>query len=624
MQNEQITRMGAPRGPGSMTRGTFFGEMNYSRLKRLLGEGELYISRHNQCGESVVRCCSFMQFCCVSLFSLITVVTPWMLNASEFVIMLVIYCAAFPDSMDDIADGSLIYDEFASNKNLKDVLIFSVIRAILLSVSYAFAFNKYRPYYFIAWITSVVLIPYCIVKGVLTELDPLGPSLALLLTSMLFSIVHVIVAHATMKRLQRRHNMGLSRFYSTWDEDEWVMGGIDSIHSEETVQQLLLSVDSDVPRDILADSDSKFIECGGISVHYKEEFPREGTDATLDPSFAILLIHGFGGGVFSWRHVMAPLAELCRCRVVAFDRPAFGLTARPKCDATSTNPYSLQSQQMLIFDLCEKLGIKKVMTVAHSDGCLLELMLGAALNPLQQSHSQKLSKADRNLLKSGSMTKAGRIAIGLPIRRASSEALERSPSSDDEAGSATTTSPTINAILNPRARPGLSILTMVFLHPDLSCDEVSSFTSLLKQSKIARSVLRPLLRSDIGEVANRRAWYDTSKLTKEILQLYKAPLRIRGWDSALVAYTKERKTITADDVNVLIKRGIGVPMLIVTGEKDRIVPPERMAVVADDLHAEHRSILANCGHLSHEEVPGLLLQTLVAYMQHICDLYEDL
>lgn len=38
----------------------------------------------------------------------------------------------------------------------------------------------------------------------------------------------------------------------------------------------------------------------------------------------IVLIHGYGGGTFSWRHIMGALARTCGCRVIAFDRPAFG------------------------------------------------------------------------------------------------------------------------------------------------------------------------------------------------------------------------------------------------------------------------------------------------------------
>ncbi len=39
---------------------------------------------------------------------------------------------------------------------------------------------------------------------------------------------------------------------------------------------------------------------------------------------AVVLIHGFGGGTFSWRLVMAPLAARAGCRIIALDRPGFG------------------------------------------------------------------------------------------------------------------------------------------------------------------------------------------------------------------------------------------------------------------------------------------------------------
>lgn len=35
-------------------------------------------------------------------------------------------------------------------------------------------------------------------------------------------------------------------------------------------------------------------------------------------------------------------------------------------------------------------------------------------------------------------------------------------------------------------------------------------------------------------MANRRAWFDLSKLTPEVLQLYKQPLKVQGWDLALL------------------------------------------------------------------------------------------
>lgn len=92
----------------------------------------------------------------------------------------------------------------------------------------------------------------------------------------------------------------------------------------------------DLPPELLADDDSRFVELEpGLKVHYKEVVPgglglqglvgeAGGAGASAGSSVGILLVHGFGGGVFAWRHVMEALAMQCHCRVVAFDRPAFG------------------------------------------------------------------------------------------------------------------------------------------------------------------------------------------------------------------------------------------------------------------------------------------------------------
>jgi len=37
-------------------------------------------------------------------------------------------------------------------------------------------------------------------------------------------------------------------------------------------------------------------------------------------------------------------------------------------------------------------------------------------------------------------------------------------------------------------------------------------------------MVRPLLRMEITQVVNRRAWYDATKLTTEVLNLYKVCL----------------------------------------------------------------------------------------------------
>lgn len=65
-------------------------------------------------------------------------------------------------------------------------------------------------------------------------------------------------------------------------------------------------------------------------------------------SSGVVFIHGFCGGVFSWRHVMGTVAREGGCRVVAFDRPGWGLTTRPRRSEWGqkglSNPYELQTQ----------------------------------------------------------------------------------------------------------------------------------------------------------------------------------------------------------------------------------------------------------------------------------------
>lgn len=71
-------------------------------------------------------------------------------------------------------------------------------------------------------------------------------------------------------------------------------------------------------------------------------------DVEGNGQFGIVLVHGFGGGVFSWRHVMGVLARQIGCTVAAFDRPGWGLTSRPRQkdweDKELPNPYKLETQ----------------------------------------------------------------------------------------------------------------------------------------------------------------------------------------------------------------------------------------------------------------------------------------
>lgn len=86
------------------------------------------------------------------------------------------------------------------------------------------------------------------------------------------------------------------------------------------------------------------MQVDGVSIHYKEVMAS--SDASESPPLTLLLLHGFNGSVFNWRKVMQQLASEVSavhgsCRVVAFDRPPFGLSERPlEWPSEEQNPYT--------------------------------------------------------------------------------------------------------------------------------------------------------------------------------------------------------------------------------------------------------------------------------------------
>ena len=93
----------------------------------------------------------------------------------------------------------------------------------------------------------------------------------------------------------------------------------------------------------------------------------------------IVLLHGFPGSSFDWRHVLAALSA--RWRVVAFDFLGFGLSAKPFDDA-----YSLFDQADLATEVLLARGVRRATLVAHDmgDTVAAELLVRANEGPLRR------------------------------------------------------------------------------------------------------------------------------------------------------------------------------------------------------------------------------------------------
>ena len=144
-----------------------------------------------------------------------------------------------------------------------------------------------------------------------------------------------------------------------------------------------------VPPADLADADSRFVEVNGLTVHYKEVIPaletgasETGASETVDTNRPpLILLHGFGASLFTWREVMAPLADMGH-RVIAFDRPAFGLTERPvdwaRSEWADGSPYSPDAQVDLVIGLMDALGIEQAILVGNSAGGTVSMLTALA------------------------------------------------------------------------------------------------------------------------------------------------------------------------------------------------------------------------------------------------------
>ncbi|KAI7756872.1 hypothetical protein M8C21_000305 [Ambrosia artemisiifolia] len=393
--------------------------------------------------------------------------------------------------------------------------------------------------------------------------------------------------------------------------------------------------DGELPIRFLADVDSLFMSCQGVTLHYKLSMPGppsrtlsssllerpllnvipktqyqrhrsfsnriptsplyapllDGTDSPVIPSeeipvfsldegsdenvtmkpvyhllervpevngqFGIVLVHGFGGGVFSWRHVMGELSRHVNCIVAAFDRPGWGLTSRTRRDEWESNnlpnPYMLDTQVDMLLSFCKEMGFSSVVLVGHDDGGLLALK--------------------------------------------AAQRVKASPSLVD-----------------------VEIKGVVLLTTSLSREVVPGFARILMRTSLGKKhMVRPLLRTEISQVVNRRAWYDATKLTMDVLSLYKAPLCVEGWDESLheIGRLSSETILTQQNEALLVKAVHGIPLLIIAGAEDALVPLKSVQAMASKFVNSRLVAISGCGHLPHEECPKALLAAVVPFISKL-------
>ena len=538
------------------------------------------------------RCGAFCFFFTVCTASLIASAATMAVCVADTGSMVMVYSFLAPEFQILKPQTTFAY---RFNHTLNDLVWSSWVRTFLALASHAASRldNLYTPYLFV----SAALLAVCGVHAGLKAryFDYGGNEVDRTIAPLMFAITitaclaHVAVAfsmrvHARKKlRRQAATRAGVLGFrFSETGELRGVDGvagfdGFDasasasaarSSHRGGTSRHSVYS-DGEVPADALADADSRFATIRGVRIHYKDSFTFSAEDSFesvgdggaesgfFPPDAAVVFVHGFGAGAFSWRKIAPSLATTLGVRVISLDRPGFGLSARPKRGefSESDSPYDVLEQARIVIELCAFLGVERVLFVGHADGCLVAM-------------------------------------------RAATEAEEMTPLED--------------ASLEKKSGSNkVRVAGLALLGADARLDAaVPAPVRLLLNTKLGEKMLRPLLRTEMGEVANRRAWFDRSKLNGETLRLYQLPLCIEGWDSALMEAARTRQKMTQRDISIALEALKDTPTLMVTGADDVVAPPTRAIAVAAELRRCALKILPRCGHLPHEESPRALLEAL--------------
>jgi pimeloyl-ACP methyl ester carboxylesterase len=279
----------------------------------------------------------------------------------------------------------------------------------------------------------------------------------------------------------------------------------------------------------LADPDSRFIEINGLQVHYKEF-------GSGEPVY--ILLHGFGASLFSWREVFQPLSEFGR--VIAYDRPAFGLTQRPlPGDWTGVNPYSPEGNLDLLIGFMDELNINQAILVGNSAG--------------------------------------GTIAV--------------------------------NAALQYPDR----ITALILVDPAIYTGGAPDWTRFLFRTPQLQHLGPWFVRSMLsnGRSLIEMAWHDPSKITPVIFEGYEKPLLIQNWDQALWELT-----IATTPLNLAERlQELDLPVLVITGDDDRIVPTQDSIRLAAELPDAKLVVVPHCGHVPQEECPIDFITAVTEYLR---------
>jgi pimeloyl-ACP methyl ester carboxylesterase len=108
----------------------------------------------------------------------------------------------------------------------------------------------------------------------------------------------------------------------------------------------------------------------------------------------------------------------------------------------------------------------------------------------------------------------------------------------------------------------------------------------------------------------KSAWHEPANITPEIFAGYQKPLQAENWDKALWELT-----VSSRESGLAERLGeFNLPVLVITGDDDRIVPTEQSIQLAGEIPNAKLAVIPQCGHLPHEECPEAFMQAVIDFL----------
>jgi pimeloyl-ACP methyl ester carboxylesterase len=186
------------------------------------------------------------------------------------------------------------------------------------------------------------------------------------------------------------------------------------------------------------------------------------------------------------------------------------------------------------------------------------------------------------------------------------------------------------AVVAAARHPEMAAALVMVSLPDLSAEQEAIPRSLQPLvNGIKRVILNPPLLHALFRVVSRRkvarkwaqiAYFNPDRVTDELLDIFLNPARER---EAPAAFVKIMQGMTSSNFSPNIRKllpGIEIPMLLLWGSQDRMIPPGTAGVLVKLNPLLELLYLEGAGHCAHDEVPAVVNEIVSKWLDKIAAL----